>query len=295
MLREGHCDAVLCAAGERCLDLMSYEGRSLGRYLADRPTSVLDGRVSGGDVPAEGAVVFVLKRLADARAAGNQIRGVIRGIGVGADRSAAAAVSHAIEAAHRDADIGTDLVRAGEVATAGGHDRCDAHLAAIGGAYGGREPAAVAGALDGLIGHAGAAAGAAGLLALTRALSAGALPASAALATPERRVHGLEAASVRLPIDAVDDGSYRAGGVTVAQDDQAGHVVVEGGRRAHLDDLAQHHASVAEITPHVTRLHLCGEPMIAHAIDCAHKAGHAQARIDRWDEALPWLLERLED
>ena len=62
-----------------------------------------------------------------------------------------------------------------------------------------------------------------------------------------------------------------------------------------IDDLAQHHASVAEMTPHVTRLHLCGEPMIAHAIDCAHKAGHAHSRIDRWDEALPWLLERLED
>jgi len=62
-----------------------------------------------------------------------------------------------------------------------------------------------------------------------------------------------------------------------------------------IDDLAQHHASVAEITPDVTRLHLCGEPMIAHAIDCAHKAGHAHSRIDRWDEALPWLLEQLEN
>lgn len=61
-----------------------------------------------------------------------------------------------------------------------------------------------------------------------------------------------------------------------------------------IDDLAQHHASVADISPDVTRLHLCGEPMIAHAIDCAHKAGHAEARIDTWDEALPWLLERLE-
>ncbi|MCR9179999.1 MAG: HAD family hydrolase [Erythrobacteraceae bacterium] len=66
-------------------------------------------------------------------------------------------------------------------------------------------------------------------------------------------------------------------------------------RAVFIDDLAQHHASVAEITPHVTRLHLCGEPMIAHTIDCAHKAGHAEARIDRWDEALPWLLERLEN
>ncbi|MBI1402961.1 MAG: HAD family hydrolase [Porphyrobacter sp.] len=66
-------------------------------------------------------------------------------------------------------------------------------------------------------------------------------------------------------------------------------------RALFIDDLAQHHASVAEITPQVTRLHLCGEPMIAHAIDCAHKAGHAHSRIDRWDEALPWLLQRLEE
>jgi hypothetical protein len=66
-------------------------------------------------------------------------------------------------------------------------------------------------------------------------------------------------------------------------------------RALFIDDLAQHHASVAEITPHVTRLHLCGEPMIAHAIDCAHRAGHAHSRIDRWDEALPWLLAKLED
>lgn len=62
-----------------------------------------------------------------------------------------------------------------------------------------------------------------------------------------------------------------------------------------IDDLAQHHASVAELTPHVTRLHLCGEPMIAHAIDCAHKAGHAHSRIDRWDEALPWILQRIKE
>lgn len=66
-------------------------------------------------------------------------------------------------------------------------------------------------------------------------------------------------------------------------------------RALFIDDLAQHHASVAEITPHVTRLHLCGEPMIAHSIDCAHKAGHAHSRIDRWDEALPWIMQRLEE
>jgi hypothetical protein len=64
-------------------------------------------------------------------------------------------------------------------------------------------------------------------------------------------------------------------------------------RAVFIDDLAQHHGSVSEVAPHVDRLHLCGEPMIAPHISCAHKAGHAHARIDTWDHALPWLLERL--
>ena len=60
-----------------------------------------------------------------------------------------------------------------------------------------------------------------------------------------------------------------------------------------IDDLPQHHGSVAEVAPHVTRLHLCGEPLLAPHIACAHQLGHAHARIDDWDTALPWLLERL--
>ena len=64
-------------------------------------------------------------------------------------------------------------------------------------------------------------------------------------------------------------------------------------RALFIDDLAQHHDSVSTVAPHVDRLHLCGEPAIAPHIACAHAAGHAHARIDRWDHALPWLLERL--
>lgn len=64
-------------------------------------------------------------------------------------------------------------------------------------------------------------------------------------------------------------------------------------RAMFIDDLAQHHGSAAEIVPHVHRLHLCGEPRIAPHIACAHQAGHAHARLDTWDSALPWLLERL--
>jgi len=61
-------------------------------------------------------------------------------------------------------------------------------------------------------------------------------------------------------------------------------------RAVFIDDLPQHHASVGEITPDVRRLHLCGEPLLAPHIDCAHEAGHAHARIDAWSEALPWIM-----
>ncbi|HYJ82007.1 MAG TPA: HAD family hydrolase [Allosphingosinicella sp.] len=57
-----------------------------------------------------------------------------------------------------------------------------------------------------------------------------------------------------------------------------------------VDDLAVHHESVAGHAPQVWRLHMIAEPRLA-----AHTppAPHAHARIDSWDEALPWILERL--
>jgi hypothetical protein len=65
------------------------------------------------------------------------------------------------------------------------------------------------------------------------------------------------------------------------------------GRAAFIDDLAHHHGSVLEVAPQVRRLHLCAEPQIAPHIPCAHKAGHAHARIDDWESALPWLIDTL--
>jgi FMN phosphatase YigB (HAD superfamily) len=64
-------------------------------------------------------------------------------------------------------------------------------------------------------------------------------------------------------------------------------------RAVFVDDLAHHHASAAETLPDIRRLHFCGEEAIAAHVPCAFEAGHAHARIDTWDEALPWLLETL--
>jgi len=56
-----------------------------------------------------------------------------------------------------------------------------------------------------------------------------------------------------------------------------------------VDDLPHHHQSVAEHAPGVWRLHMIAEPELA-----AHSppAPFAHARIDAWDEALPWILEK---
>lgn len=64
-------------------------------------------------------------------------------------------------------------------------------------------------------------------------------------------------------------------------------------RAVFIDDLAQHHGSAAEHVPEIDRLHLCGEPTLAPHITCGFEAGHAHARIDTWEHALPWLLSRL--
>lgn len=64
-------------------------------------------------------------------------------------------------------------------------------------------------------------------------------------------------------------------------------------RAVFVDDLAIHHASAAEIVPEMGRLHFCGEATIAPHVPCAFKAGNADARIDNWAEALPWLLNNL--
>jgi malonyl CoA-acyl carrier protein transacylase len=123
-------------------------------------------------------------------------------------------------------------VGAVEVAISAGHANSGEELVALGGHYAGSDAAgetAVAGSLDGLIGHVGAAAGAAGLLKLSRALAAGALPGTAALSADRAQVHGLVAARSSMPVRPVDAAGCRVGTVTVAQDRQVAHAVIDNG------------------------------------------------------------------
>lgn len=56
-----------------------------------------------------------------------------------------------------------------------------------------------------------------------------------------------------------------------------------------VDDLAHHHTSVAKHAPQVFRLHMIAEPMVAAV---SPPAAEADARIDDWATALPWIEAR---
>ena len=56
-----------------------------------------------------------------------------------------------------------------------------------------------------------------------------------------------------------------------------------------VDDLEQHHESVAHHAPGVFRHHMVAEPAIASTIP---PASHAHARIDDWSVAVEWILAR---
>jgi hypothetical protein len=56
-----------------------------------------------------------------------------------------------------------------------------------------------------------------------------------------------------------------------------------------VDDLAHHHASVADAAPNVFRLHMIAEPLVAQLTP---PAPAAHARIDDWAAAVPWIEAR---
>lgn len=57
-----------------------------------------------------------------------------------------------------------------------------------------------------------------------------------------------------------------------------------------IDDLADHHHSVATHAPDIWRLHMVGEPEIAAGVPAAP---YAHARIDDWASAETWITQRL--
>jgi hypothetical protein len=58
-----------------------------------------------------------------------------------------------------------------------------------------------------------------------------------------------------------------------------------------VDDIPIHHESVAKHAPDVWRVHMIAEPEMAATRE---KAPAAHVRIDDWQQALPWILDRFD-
>ena len=95
------------------------------------------------------------------------------------------------------------------------------------------------------------------------------------------RVAQLDAVGIRHRVQCNQGGKGRPVADLVAEYQPSVTVFV--------DDLPDHHTSVARHAPQVWRLHMVAEPKVA-----IHrpKAPQAHARIDDWAEALPWILAR---
>jgi len=84
-LHEGEADLMLAGAVNRADDLFIHMGFSALKALSPSGQSRPFHSEADGLLPAEGAGFLLLKRLADARRDGDQIHGVIRGIGLSND------------------------------------------------------------------------------------------------------------------------------------------------------------------------------------------------------------------
>ena len=228
ILRQGECDAVVCAAGQRHLDLDAFEGLSIAGTLATTPESMLDARREGR-VPGEGAVVLVLKRLPDARAAGNRIRGVIRGVALGSASTLAQAAGRVIREATDSAGLKPSSVKLLEVCGCGKLAEDAVALNALATQYASSsavESAAI-GSLDCVIGHAGAAAGTAAIVKLVRSLEDGISPGTVGLKADVSVSSGLRVSSRASGVPAMDAAGYRAGAVTVMHGELVGHIILD--------------------------------------------------------------------
>ncbi|HET9599786.1 MAG TPA: polyketide synthase, partial [Anaeromyxobacteraceae bacterium] len=84
LLVEGHCDAVLTGGVDRNMGASTFvKFCKIGALSATGTRPFGDG--ADGFVMAEGAAVFLLKRLADAERDGDRIYAVIRGVGASSD------------------------------------------------------------------------------------------------------------------------------------------------------------------------------------------------------------------
>jgi len=222
-LRSGTVDSVLCAGGQRALDVCTYLSYAINGLLspnADTPSVT----------PGEGAGVVLLMRHADALRDGNRILAVIKGGAVSADRSSrSSAISTAITRAVADSKSPETTLTAIEAAGWGAASLDREELAGISGAIStARTPLSIDAATCQL-GHTAGAAGLASLLRAVCSLQDQRLfgsPNQSLLSVPAEG--NLKTAESSAPLASADSStSPRIGVNSFGADGQAYHFILE--------------------------------------------------------------------
>jgi acyl transferase domain-containing protein/acyl carrier protein/NAD(P)-dependent dehydrogenase (short-subunit alcohol dehydrogenase family) len=92
ILRSGSCDTMICAGGQRAMDIVMFEEMSSSGILANSISELNSEK----HMPGEGCGVLILKRLTDAKKDGNKILGVVHGVGMSRQENPSEAIKSSL-------------------------------------------------------------------------------------------------------------------------------------------------------------------------------------------------------
>ncbi|OYW17044.1 MAG: hypothetical protein B7Z55_13320 [Planctomycetales bacterium 12-60-4] len=187
MLQDRAADMVLCAAGQRSMDINVYEGFRLRNVLASGDPKPSFSEEADGIVPGEGAGVLILKRLSDARRDGDRIRAVIRGVGVALNVDEyGVAYRDAVQRALQQAGASAGAITLVESASGGSRFAEETEATALGEVLqdSNRVVPAVVGSVVSQIGHTLGVSGMASVLKATVELEHGQVPPTPGMSRP---------------------------------------------------------------------------------------------------------------
>lgn len=251
-LAEHRSDLVIAGGIEFDLSPQSYMGFSRTRALSPRGRADVFDRDADGIVISEGAVVVVLKRLADAQRDGDRIYAVIKGVAGSSDGRGLSLTApkpqgqrRAIDRAYAMAGISPSsigLYEAHGTGTALGDAAEVETITRAIGDHGGHPGECVIGSVKSLLGHTRTAAGMVAMLKAALSLHHGVLPPHAGVTRPLQALAGADA-PVRLlsepqPWLSNDVRPRRAGVSAFGFGGTNYHVVLEEHRDAHLPGAA---------------------------------------------------------
>jgi acyl transferase domain-containing protein len=224
-LTSGRCDAVLAGGVHTCHHPTLWSVFTRLRVLSPGGVIRPFDAAADGTLLSEGAGAVLLKRLADARAAGDRVYAVIRGVGTSSDGRASGMLNPLVEgqelAIRRAwAAAGLDPAAPGSLGLLEAHGTATptgdrAELTALGRVFGpaGHGPAIGIGTVKSMIGHAMPAAGIAGLIKAALAVHEGVLPPTLHVDEPNPALAGTRFTPVTTA-RPWDDGPVRRAAVS---------------------------------------------------------------------------------